>query len=126
MDNETEKLIAKHMNLLKISREEAIQLIKDDKRIDKGEKLFSLTPEQEKASKKARSAGRKPKTTVYKFDTTKRKKPENKNKSDLISVITGALTEHGAENLELINPEREFTFTMDGTKYKIVLSLPRK
>ena len=126
MDNETEKLIAKHMNLLKISREEAIQLIEEDKRIDKGEKLFSLTPEQEKASKKARSAGRKPKTTVYKFDTTKRKKPENKNKSDLISVITGALTEHGAENLELINPEREFTFTMDGTKYKIVLSLPRK
>lgn len=126
MDNETEKLIAKHMNLLKISREEAIQLIEDDKRIDKGEKLFSLTPEQEKASKKARSAGRKPKTIVYKFDTTKRKKPENKNKSDLISVITSALTEHGAENLELINPEREFTFTMDGTKYKIVLSLPRK
>lgn len=126
MDNETEKLIAKHMNLLKISRDEAIQLIEDDKRIDKGEKLFSLTQEQEKASKKARSAGRKPKTTVYKFDTTKRKKPENKNKSDLISVITGALTEHGAENLELINPEREFTFTMDGTKYKIVLSLPRK
>ena len=126
MDNETEKLIAKHMNLLKISREEAIQLIEDDKRIEKKKKLFSLTPEQEKASKKARSAGRKPKTTVYKFDTTKRKKPENKNKSDLISVITGALTEHGAENLELINPEREFTFTMDGTKYKIVLSLPRK
>ena len=126
MDNETEKLIAKHMNLLKISRDEAIQLIEDDKRIDKGEKLFSLTPEQEKASKKARSAGRKPKTTVYKFDTTKSKKPENKNKSDLISVITSALTEHGAENLELINPEREFTFTMDGTKYKIVLSLPRK
>lgn len=126
MDNETEKLIAKHMNLLKISREEAIQLIEDDKRIDKGEKLFSLTPEQEKASKKARSAGRKPKTTVYKFDTTKRKKPENKNKSDLISAITGALIEHGAENLELINPEREFTFTMNGTKYKIVLSLPRK
>ena len=126
MDNETEKLIAKHMNLLKISRDEAIQLIEDDKRIDKGEKLFSLTPEQEKASKKARSAGRKPKTTVYKFDTTKRKKPENKNKSDLISVITSALTEYGAENLELINPEREFTFTMNGTKYKIVLSLPRK
>ena len=126
MDNETEKLITKHMNLLKISREKAIQLIEDDKRIDKGEKLFSLTPEQEKASKKARSAGRKPKTTVYKFDTTKRKKSENKNKSDLISVITGALTEYGAENLELINPEREFTFTMDGTKYKIVLSLPRK
>ena len=126
MDNEIEKLIAKHMNLLKISREEAIQLIEDDKRIDKGEKLFRLTPDQEKTSKKARSAGRKPKTTVYKFDTTKRKKPENKNKSDLISVITSALTEYGAENLELINPEREFTFTMDGTKYKIVLSLPRK
>ena len=94
MDNETEKLIAKHMNLLKISREEAIQLIEDDKRIDKGEKLFSLTPEQEKASKKARSAGRKPKTTVYKFDTTKRKKPENKN-ATFIDVTPHDIVKYG-------------------------------
>lgn len=112
------------MKLLQISREEAIQMMEDDLRIDKGEKLFSLTPEQEKASKKARSAGRKP--TVYKFDTTKKKKPENKTKSGLISTLAEALIAQGAENIELINPEREFTFLLDGTKYKIVLSLPRK
>ena len=33
------------------------QVLADDKRIDKGEKLFELTTEQEKASKQARKAG---------------------------------------------------------------------
>ena len=53
-----EKLIAKHMKVLGITREEAIQLIEDDRKIDKGEKLFELTPEQKQASKKARQADR--------------------------------------------------------------------
>lgn len=119
-----EKIIERNMELLDISREEAIQMMEDDKRIDKGEKLFSLTKEQEKASKKARQADRKP--TVYKFDTTKRKRPENKGKQELIKILTNALTENGAENLDVTNPEREFTFTQDGVKYKIVLSMPRK
>ena len=35
-----EKLIAKHMATLNISREEAIQLIEDDKAIDRGAKMF--------------------------------------------------------------------------------------
>ena len=51
-----EKLIQSHMKILGITREEAIQLIEDDRRIDKGEKLFELTAEQKQASKKARQA----------------------------------------------------------------------
>ena len=35
-----EKLIAKHMANLGINREDAIQLIEDDKAIDKGAKMF--------------------------------------------------------------------------------------
>ena len=62
--------IQKMMTLLDISKEEAKQLVEDDKKIDRGEKLFELSPEQEKASKKARQSGRKP--TVYKFDTKKK------------------------------------------------------
>lgn len=122
-DNE---IIERNMKLLDISREEAMQMLEDDKRIDKGEKLFTLTPEQEKASKKARQADRKKKTTVYKFDTSKRKKPENKGKQAIITALTESVENLGAENLDVINNEREFFFELNGTKYKIVLSMPRK
>ena len=122
-DNE---IIERNMELLDISREEAMQMLEDDKRIDKGEKLFTLTPEQEKASKKARQADRKKKTTVYKFDTSKRKKPENKGKQAIITALTESVENLGAENLDVINNEREFFFELNGTKYKVVLSMPRK
>ena len=122
-DNE---IIERNMKILDISREEATQMLEDDKRIDKGEKLFTLTPEQEKASKKARQADRKKRTTVYKFDTSKRKKPENKGKQNIVNALTSAVENLGAENLDVTNNEREFFFELDGMKYKVVLSMPRK
>ena len=118
-----EKLIEKHMRVLGISREDAIQLIEDDKRIDKGEKLFELTAEQKQASKKARQADRKP--TVYKFDTSKRKRPANENKRLLIETLKNALESVGA-TVEVTNIEREMTLVFSDTKYKVVLSAPRK
>lgn len=118
-----EKLIAKHMASLGISREEAIQLIADDVAIDKGAKLFSLTPEQEKESKKARQADRKP--TVYNFDTSKRKRAENTDKRFLIDSLQTSLQEVGVTDVEVTNPEREMIFHFNGVKYKIVLSAPR-
>ena len=118
-----EKLIAKHMKVLGISREEAIQLIEDDHRIDKGEKLFELTPEQKQASKKARQADRKP--TVYKFDTSKRKRPPNESKRFLIETLKQALEAAGA-SVEVTNIEREMVLMFEETKYKVVLSAPRK
>ena len=100
------------------------QVLADDKRIDKGEKLFELTAEQEKASKQARKADRAP--TVYKLDNTagKRSKKANTDKAFLIDLLIRSLPPHGV-GIEVVNPEREFTFTYNGTKYKIVLSAPR-
>ena len=118
-----EKLIAKHMNILGISREEAIQLIEDDRRIDKGEKLFELTSEQKQAAKKARQADRKP--TIYKFDTSKRQRPANESKRLLIDTIKTALESIGA-SVEVTNIEREMVLMFEDTKYKVVLSAPRK
>ena len=118
-----EKLIKKHMDILGISREEAIQLIEDDRRIDKGEKLFELTPEQKQAAKKARQADRKP--TVYKFDTSKRQRPANEQKRFLIETLKTALADVGAD-VEVTNIEREMVLMFEGTKYKVVLSAPRK
>ena len=46
-------------NSLKISIEEAKQVLEMDKRIDRGEQLFELPPELEAGAKKARRADRK-------------------------------------------------------------------
>lgn len=123
-----EEMIMKHMNTLGITREEAIQLIADDEEIDHMIRTSDidgdLTEEQRKSAKKARQADRK--LTVYKFDTTKRKRAENTGKRFLIDEIKKCLENAGADNLEVTNPEREIVFMSEGTKYKIVLSAPRK
>ena len=118
-----EKLIQSHMKILGITREEAIQLIEDDRRIDKGEKLFELTAEQKQASKKARQADRKP--TIYKFDTSKRQRPANEAKRLLIETLKQAVEGIGA-TAEVTNIEREIILMFEDVKYKIVLSAPRK
>lgn len=118
-----EKLIAQYMVALGISREEAIQVIADDEAIDHGAKLFELTPEQEKESKKARQADRKP--IVYNFDTSKRKRAENPDKRFLIDSFSDLLETLDETDVEITNPEREIVFHYKGTKYKLVLSAPR-
>ena len=115
-----EKLIAKHMKLLGCSREEAIQLIEDDKRIDKGEKLFELDPELEKGAKKARQADRKVSTTPVKRE--KKAKPE---KAEICSAMMDGLKSLGVEDFNITNAEREFLFVHNGTKYKVTLACPR-
>lgn len=116
-----EKLIAKHMSILGISREEAIQLIEDDKAIDKGAKMFELDPELEKGAKKARQAERKP--TTYEF--SKREKKAKPEKAEICSVMMDGLKSLGVNEFTVNNPEREFVFTHNGTKYKVTLACPR-
>ena len=100
------------------------QVLADDKRIDKGEKLFELTAEQEKASKQARIADRAP--TVYKLDNTagKRSKKSDDDKATLLNALFSAILPM-CDTYEVTNAEREFLFTYNGKKYKVVLSAPR-
>lgn len=114
-----EEKIQKLMKSLNISREEAIELMEEDKRIDRGEKLYELDPELEKGAKKARQADRK-------ATTTKREKKPKPEKEEICSAMMDGLRELGVENFEIINPEREFIFHKDGTKYKVTLACPRK
>ena len=111
-----EELIQNHMRILGISREEAIQLIEDDKKIDRGEKLFDLPPELEKGAKKARCVA----SADRKKSTAKREKKVDNDKRHLINHFT-----EGLENVNVLNPEREFEFFYNGKKYKLVLSVPR-
>ena len=115
-----EEKIQKLMKSLNISREEAIALIEEDKRIDRGEKLFELDPELEKGAKKARQADRK------KSDTpTKRERKPKPEKAEICSAMMEGLAELGIEDFNITNPEREFLFTHNGTKYKVTLACPR-
>jgi len=116
-----ETQVEKFMRVLGISKSEAEKLIEDDKRIDKGEKLFELSKDQEKASKKARQADRKP--TVYKFES-KREKKKDAEKSEIISALVSSVESLGG-SVEITNAEREFVFHLSDVKYKVVLSKPR-
>ena len=117
------------MRKLGFSEEEIAEVLEADKMIDQGIKLFELTPEQEKASKQARQTDRKPR--AYDLDNTggKRSKKANEDKQYLIKAIqTGLKTYCGGldeASIETQNPEREFTFTYNGTKYRVTLSAPR-
>ena len=107
---------------LGLTPDEIQKVLADDKRIDRGENLFPLNAEQEKASKQARQADRKP--TVYKLDNTegKRSKKVDTDKQEIMRKLLDCFDEYTPQ---IINPEREFTFTYNGKKFKIVLSAPR-
>ena len=114
-----EEKIQKLMKSLNISRAEAIELMEEDKRIDRGEKLYELDPELEKGAKKARQADRKANTT------TKREKKPKPEKAEICSAMMDGLRALGVGEFEITNPEREFIFHKDGTKYKVTLACPR-
>lgn len=121
-----EEKIEKLMKNLSISREEALELLADDKRIDKGEKLFELTPEQKKVAKKMTITTSATKTKVDAYGKkTQRAKKVDSDKELLVKLVVESLTSK-IQNLEITNPEREINFTYNNRKFKIILSAPRK
>lgn len=114
--------IQKMMKNLGLTEQEARELLADDAKVDKGQKMaFDLTPEQEKAAKKARMTGTK-KTTVYNLETRKRK--ENPEKRDILKALF-ELAEDCWDGAELVNPERQVDFHLNGNHYSITLTCHR-
>lgn len=114
-------MVEKLMKKLGYTEAEALEIIEADKAIDKGAKLFELSAEQEKASKKARQADSKPRSKP----TVKEKKVDS-DKIHLMRVIETAIKYNpNCDHYEATNPEREAVFHFKGRKYKIVLSCPR-
>lgn len=118
-DESLEEKIQKLMKSLNISREEAIELMEEDKAIDRGEKLYELPKELQAGAKKARQADRK------KTETKREKKPKPE-KEEICSAMMDGLRELGVEEFEILNAEREFIFHKGGVKYKVTLACPRK
>ena len=100
------------------TEEEIADMLACDLAIDRGENLFPLDPSLEIGAKKARRADR--------TDTPKpRERKANEDKLTLLNALFSAVLPM-CESYEVTNAEREFLFTYNGTKYKVVLSAPRK
>ena len=112
-------------NLMKLgmTKAEAEEVISADRKIDKGKKMsFDLTKEQIKATREYRQVERKP--TVYNFN--KRERKPNEPKRELIECLRKAVEGSGATDIEITNIERQIDFKVNGIRYRIVLSAPRK
>lgn len=115
------------MRKLGFTDEEIQDILKSDKAIDKGEKLFNLPKELEAGAKKARQAERKKPT-----EPVKRERKTDNAKIDLIKILYNALVNNDDERftevpkIEILNPEREIYFEFDNRKFKINLIAPRK
>ena len=96
------------MRRMGCTEEEIADMLKCDKEIDRGADLFPLAKELEPGAKKARRADR--------TDTPKTAKRERKEDTDKQTLC---------DDVEIVNPEREFLFTFGGRKFKVVLSAPR-
>ena len=115
-----ENMIAHHMRTLGCTREEAIELIKDDADVDRGiAKPWDLTPEQMKNARKMANA-----TTRKSSGTVNRTKKENPVKQAVISTVAQALA--GYDNVKVTNPERVIDFEYEGVRYSLTLTAHRK
>lgn len=111
----------KNMREIGMTEEEIADILKADYAIDHGEPLFELPDDRKAGAKKARQAERKAPTTPV-----KREKKINNEKLFIIDLLTKALAEYADGDFDITNPEREFGFTRNGTRYRITLAMPRK
>ena len=121
-ESQREKL----MRTLKISAQEADELIAYDNAVDHGQKTeYDLTAEQEKETRKYRQADRKP--TVYNFQ--KRERKPNATKEGLVAEIAEFLEKNSnfdTKNVEITNKNREITFQVADDTFTFTLVQKRK
>ena len=111
------------MDILKCTREEAIEVIKYDELIDKGKDPLPLTKEQEKVSKEMRrvDSGKPRKSSGIPIARTKK---VDANRNDLINAILASINPI-ATDVTTVHDGREYTCIVGRTKYKIAISAPR-
>lgn len=124
--------LEKIMVNLKCSREEAEQILADDKAIDRGERMsFDLSPEQEKQAKKLANVGTRRTPPNYQLDNTggKRNRKENPTKAGIIAELSKFLeeqSENACENVVITNKERQIAFRVGENDYELTLIQKRK
>ena len=120
------------MRVLDVSAEEADEILKADKAIDRGERVpFDLSPEQEKIAKKFANVDTKKrkKPTVYNLDARGKARKENPTKASIIAELAKFLTEtseNACEMVEITNKERQIAFKIGENAYELTLVQKRK
>ena len=118
-DNQKERI----MHYLKVSAEEAEEILAADKAIDRGERMdFDLSPEQEKAAKKIGNATTKKATKPRE----KKEKVTDEEKTGIIEDILAILNEEYPNSAKIINKEREISLEIGENHYSITLTKHRK
>lgn len=118
-----ESQIERIMNGLRCSREEAEQILADDKAIDRGERMsFDLDKETEKQAKKWANTGTRQTTS----EKTERKRKENPTKASIISEIANFLTENGYDSVEITNKERQIALKVGENAFELTLVQKRQ
>lgn len=122
-----EKEVAKIMGLLKISRDEAIELIEYDRAVDASKAKdaplkYDLSKEAEKEALKEAHKGTDKKSPNYTF--TKRERKPNATKGAIIAELAKFLTddaESACENVTIVKTEREISFNVGEKSYSLTL-----
>lgn len=95
-----------------------------DAQIDKGNPTpYDLTPEQEKESRKANRPRATKSVDAYGKERKRERKP-NEDKRLLIDCLRDALQDF--DDCEVVNPERQVDFTLNGVHYSVTLTAHRK
>ena len=120
------------MRILDVSAEEADEILKADKAIDRGERVpFDLAPEKGKLAKKFANVDTKKrkKPTVYNLDAKGKARKENPTKASIIAELAKFLTENSenaCEMVEITNKERQIAFKIGENAYELTLVQKRK
>ena len=123
-----EKQLENLMSRLGCTEEEAQDVMKWDKVIDKGGRTpYDLDLAIEKAAKKMCNSRERKKPTVYEF--TKRERKANPTKGGIIAELAKFLTEmseFATESVEITNKERQISFKIGEETYEVTLVQKRK
>ena len=118
-----ETQIERIMRNLRCSRAEAEEILAEDKKIDRGEKVdFDLDPTAHKLAMKNANAG----TRTAKSEKTARKPKENPTKEGVIAEIANFLAEKGYNSVEITNKTRQIGFKVGEDAYELTLIAKRK
>lgn len=122
-----EEKILKLMKSLDITREEALELMEEDREVDRMTKMSDIdndiSEEQKKAKKKYSNV--KKGVNAYGKTTTRELKPDE-NKRLIISTIAKTLEENGFENVEVTNIQKYITFKIGSEVFEIDLKRKRQ
>ena len=119
-----ETQVERIMRNLQCTREEAEQVLADDKAIDRGERMAcDLNPQAEKQAKKYANTGTRKTTEGVKIE---RKRKENPTKAAVIAEIGRWGAENGYEMGKVTNAERRIAFKIGENDYELTLVQKRK